>query len=215
MYASAVATELAITARPRYHVAGGQGLFYARPPYANPDLGAGQRPTRFVGLGSVTGAAPYPATAPGGGGAGLGRAAAGSGAAKWLHALGLPPAALMTTDALAALPDGTTPCPYPNAGGLELDRKRRVAFDVDGPPRDAHCSWRWMQPKRMRGGGSGGGGGGGRMHQSGAPPFVPWGRAGVVMDSARSVFVRNLPDEATLEEVAGFFSQAGQVIDGW
>jgi hypothetical protein len=56
---------VAVTARPRYHIAGGQALFYARLPYSNPDLGAGQRATRFVGLGSVTGKTPYPATSPG------------------------------------------------------------------------------------------------------------------------------------------------------
>ena len=45
--------ELSQLARPRYHVAGGQGLFYTRLPYANPDLGAGPRATRFISLGSV------------------------------------------------------------------------------------------------------------------------------------------------------------------
>lgn len=45
--------DLAQLARPRYHIAGGQSVFYTRLPYANPDLGAGPRATRFVSLGSV------------------------------------------------------------------------------------------------------------------------------------------------------------------
>jgi RNA recognition motif-containing protein len=36
----------------------------------------------------------------------------------------------------------------------------------------------------------------------------------VVKDSSRSVFVRNLPFEATYEDVASFFSQAGEVSMG-
>lgn len=35
--------ELATKVRPRYHVAGGEAVFYARPPYLNRDLGAGER----------------------------------------------------------------------------------------------------------------------------------------------------------------------------
>lgn len=42
-------------------------------------------------------------------------------------------------------------------------------------------------------------------------PFQPWGKPGVVKDSSRSVFVRNLPFEATYEDLASFFSQAGEV----
>jgi hypothetical protein len=42
--------DLALLARPRYHVAGGQGVFYQRAPYTNPDLGAGPRATRFIGV---------------------------------------------------------------------------------------------------------------------------------------------------------------------
>lgn len=43
------------------------------------------------------------------------------------------------------------------------------------------------------------------------PPFQGWGKPGVVKDSSRSVFVRNLPFECTYEDLAAFFSQAGQV----
>jgi hypothetical protein len=34
---------------------------------------------------------------------------------------------------------------------------------------------------------------------------------GVVKDSSRSVFAKNLPFEVTYDDLAGFFSQAGQV----
>jgi hypothetical protein len=63
-----------------------------------------------------------------------------------------------------------------------------------------HCTWRWMPPKRQRGGGP-----------QGSTPFQPWGKPGVAKDSARSVFVRNLPYESTYEDLATFFSQAGEV----
>lgn len=52
-FAGNAPAELAQLARPRYHIAGGQSIFFTRLPYANPDLGAGPRATRFIGLGSV------------------------------------------------------------------------------------------------------------------------------------------------------------------
>ena len=39
--------------RCRYHFSGGKGVFWARPPYMNKDLGAGPHATRFVGLAAV------------------------------------------------------------------------------------------------------------------------------------------------------------------
>jgi hypothetical protein len=82
--------DLAVLARPRYHVAGGQGVFYARLPYTNPDLGAGPRATRFVGLAHVGNASKQ----------------------KFLHALQLAPAAGQSPEQLAALPEGSTASPY-------------------------------------------------------------------------------------------------------
>ncbi len=82
--------EIAQLARPRYHIAGGQGLFYTRPPYINKDLGAGIRATRFVGLGAVN----------------------NSSKQKFLHALALQPSSDMTPEALSQQPDGSTPSPY-------------------------------------------------------------------------------------------------------
>lgn len=75
--------EVAALARPRYHFAGTKNTFYARPPYTNPDLGAGSHVTRFIGL------------------AGVGNVAK----QKWLHALGLLPAADMDVAALQQKPE--------------------------------------------------------------------------------------------------------------
>lgn len=75
--------EVAALARPRYHFAGSKNTFYARPPYTNPDLGAGSHVTRFIGL------------------AGVGNMAK----QKWLHALGLIPAAHMDVAALQQKPE--------------------------------------------------------------------------------------------------------------
>lgn len=51
---------------------------------------------------------------------------------KWLHALGLVPAAEMTPEALQAVPEGTTKCPYGGGkGGGEGGRKRPVGEEED------------------------------------------------------------------------------------
>ena len=39
--------ELALKVRPRYHIAATEGLFFARVPYINKDLGAGQLPNEL------------------------------------------------------------------------------------------------------------------------------------------------------------------------
>lgn len=46
-------SEVALAARPRYHIAAGKDHFWARPPYINADLGAGAHVTRFISLGRV------------------------------------------------------------------------------------------------------------------------------------------------------------------
>lgn len=45
--------DLLLEARPRYHVTGGHGVFWARMPYKNHDLGAGAHVTRFISLAEV------------------------------------------------------------------------------------------------------------------------------------------------------------------
>lgn len=164
--------EVAIVARPRYHVAGGGGSFFARTPYLNPDLGAGAHATRFIGLGDV----------------------GNSSKQKWLHALGLIPAAQMGVEALTAVPPGSTKSPYlrRTAAGV----KRPAGEEGDGEL--GAQSWRWQdKAKRPR-----------------APIAAPsLGRADVVKDKTKTVFVRNVPFRATEEDIVAFFSQAGTVVD--
>ena len=50
------------------------------------------------------------------------------------------------------------------------------------------------------------------MQRTGAAAPSP-GRPGVVKDDRKSVYVRNLPFKATEEDLDGFFSQVGRVID--
>ena len=76
-------SDLAQTVRPRYHVAGTRNTFWARPPYRNKDLGAGAHVTRFISLGSVD----------------------NPGKQKWLHALGMVPAAAMDLATLHLQPE--------------------------------------------------------------------------------------------------------------
>ena len=87
---SSIVAEIAQAARPRYHVSATRGPFYARQPYINPDLGAGSHATRFLSCGAVGNA----------------------NKAKWLHALGMKPAAMMAMEELQAQPADATPSPY-------------------------------------------------------------------------------------------------------
>lgn len=89
--------DVAQACRPRYHIAASPDIFYQRPPYTNRDLGAGAVCTRFISL------------------AGVGNA----GKAKWVHALGLAPAAAMAAAELNAQPDGCTASPYMLASGTK------------------------------------------------------------------------------------------------
>ena len=79
--------EIAALARPRYHFAGTKNTFYARPPYSNPDLGAGTHVTRFIGLAAVGNVAKQ----------------------KSLHALELVPASEMHIDTLQQKPEVSYP----------------------------------------------------------------------------------------------------------
>lgn len=71
-------------------MAGGKGVFYARAPYMNKDLGAGAHATRFIGLAPV----------------------GNPNKQKSLHALGLAPAVDMDRKALTTRPDGASESPY-------------------------------------------------------------------------------------------------------
>jgi hypothetical protein len=177
--------------------AAARGLWYARPPYASRDLGAGARATRFLALAPVGNAAK----------------------AKFLHALALVPAHALPPEQLAAVPAGATPSPYEllqqhvAQQQQQQQQQRGTKRPADAAAEAADGSaWRWQQRgvggagndrnKRGRGPNEGAapaapGGGGG---------VVPWGAAGVVKDPSRTVFVRNLPPGVTYAQVEAFFA---------
>lgn len=185
---SSIVGDLADLARPRYHIAAGQPVFFARGPYINKDMGVGIRATRFVALAPVAVAASGEAPPP-----------------KFLHALGLVAGSDMDAASLAALPEGATPSPYEEARERARTAKRQKE-EFQGQ------DWRWQTSKRQRHereqrhamAAAGGGAGGGAGLQ---------GDANVVRDSRKSVFVRNLPYDAGHEDITSFFSQAGKVVD--
>ena len=164
--------RLACAFRPRYHVSGSAGRFWARVPYANPDLGAGSHVTRFIGLGCVGNKAKQ----------------------KYLHALGLKPAAAMDREAFLAAPPNTTAFPYAQAPRAAAKRGR--GDEEDGQ------SWRW---------GEQGGAKRGRAPQREPSMFD---KAAIVVNSEKSAFVRNLPYRASEQDVVKFFEPCGgKVVD--
>lgn len=116
---SHVGADLALVARPRYHITAGKHLFFARPPYSNADLGAGSHVTRFIALANVGNTVKQ----------------------KWLHALALTPASEMSPEALTAKPAGTvTSCPYTSHAAHS--RKRAAEESEEGLGAQ---DWRWQQ----------------------------------------------------------------------
>lgn len=184
--------EVAAAARPRYHIAAGPDAHWSRLPYANADLGAGPRPTRFVAL------------------AGL----ASPSKAKALHALGLVPAADMTPEQLAALPEGCTPSPYDAAAAAAAGKRGQRQGDGEQEVVPDGQDWRW-QPGGKRPRRDGGQGGEPR------PPAQPiLSRPGVVSRPELTIMVRNVPFAATEADIVAFFEAAvmaapqGSVGDG-
>eukprot|EP00891_Asterochloris_glomerata_P004628 jgi/Astpho2/4628/e_gw1.00067.405.1_t len=165
---SPVLSDLAQTVRPRYHVAGTRNTFWARPPYSNKDLGAGAHVTRFISLGSVD----------------------NPGKQKWLHALGMVPAAVMDLATLHLQPEGTTPCPYE---ALRQQKKRPLEQQGEGGQ-----DWRWQTNKKPN-------------IQYAAPSL---GDPDVVRDDSKTLFVRNLPFRASEQDIREYFAQAGPVLNG-
>lgn len=113
--------EIAMAARPRYHVSSSPSLFYQRAPYVNPDVGAGKPITRFISCAAVGNASK----------------------AKWLHALGLKPVAQMTEEELQAQPADCTTSPY-----LSGSKKHTLQESDDGQSWRWSAS---KKPKRARG----------------------------------------------------------------
>ncbi|KAL6749502.1 CwfJ C-terminus 1-domain-containing protein-like protein [Haematococcus lacustris] len=198
---SQVVADLAVLARPRYHITGGVDCHFARLPYVNKDLGAGPRATRFIALAPLNSPAKH----------------------KSLHALALVPSQHQSPEVLAAVPEGATPCPYmppPSAAGV----KREPQLDEEGGL--GVQDWRWSSQQRgsKRGrGGSGpdhwggrgprGGGGGGGGEGDREPPAVIQGRVDVVRDPYCTITARNVPFKASEADIVRFFAQAGKVVD--
>ncbi|KAF5835451.1 CwfJ C-terminus 1-domain-containing protein-like protein [Dunaliella salina] len=126
-YGSEIAAEMAQLAKPRYHFATGQDLFFARLPYANKDLGAGPRATRFIALAPVD----------------------SQGKQKSLHALSLVPASAMDPEALSSIPDGCTPNPY------EFKATKREA-QAEALPEGDSWRWSKVNKRQRKDGGHGG-----------------------------------------------------------
>lgn len=94
-------TAVVQAARPRYHYACCESVFYQREPYMNSDRGAGSHATRFISLGAV----------------------GNDSKAKWMHALALDPVAGMSVKDLCTKPPQSTECPYRLNNNL---KKRKV-----------------------------------------------------------------------------------------
>lgn len=113
---------------------------------------------------------------------------------KWLHALQLVPASEMTEESLKSVPPGTTESPYEYKGA----GVKRGA-ELNGDANMGEQSWRWTdRSKRQRSG------------PIAAPSF---GRKDIEKDRSKSIFVRNVPFQATEDELVAFFSRSGPVID--
>ncbi|CAM9534173.1 unnamed protein product [Chrysoparadoxa australica] len=85
---STVAAEAAVSVKPRYHFAGGEGIFFQRQPYRN----SGSHATRYIALGNVS--------------------TTKDKKRKWLHAISVEPLTYMPKDTLMEEPAGSTDCPY-------------------------------------------------------------------------------------------------------
>lgn len=207
---------MALSCRPRYHMAAAEGLYYQRPPYKNAGAGKGrEHVTRFIGLGNVPDSPEAVA------------AAAGDKALKWFHALSVEPISFMPKEQLAEQPEGTTNCPYilqtatssvgtkrqrvegPLGMGDGADLKRAMATPVwakragvEEEKRTDAGVFRWGES----GGRGGRGRGRGRESDRG-------GRGGGVQNnSTTTLFVGNLkPGDVTSNDLKQTFGVAGPI----
>ncbi|CAH2069692.1 unnamed protein product [Thlaspi arvense] len=99
-------SELVKEVKPRYHIAGSMGVFYAREPYLNADS---NHVTRFLGLAHV----------------------GNKNKQKFLHALSPTPTSIMSPSELGAKPPNTTLCPYNLKEGATESKKRSIESDSD------------------------------------------------------------------------------------
>lgn len=183
---SPLTSQAALLARPRYHVFGGGATAWTnRAPYANADAGAGPSATRVVAL-APTGNADKQ---------------------RWLHALKLDRQGddAVAGAAAAPLPAGVTASPYAALEDAPRGRKRAdlgpEPAEAGGPGAEGGADWRWSgQGKRARA-------------QAADPPAPPSrGRAGVIRDRTKTVFLRNLSDFATEQDVEEMLKGAGLTL---
>ncbi|XP_023645490.1 zinc finger CCCH domain-containing protein 64 [Capsella rubella] len=99
-------SELVMEIKPRYHIAGSMGVFYAREPYLNADS---THVTRFIGLAQV----------------------GNKNKQKFLHALSPTPTSTMSPAELSAKPTNTTLPPYTLRDGAAESKKRPNDSDSD------------------------------------------------------------------------------------
>ncbi|MCO5571469.1 hypothetical protein L7F22_025209 [Adiantum nelumboides] len=118
---SSIVANLVAELKPRYHIAGSEGCFYARDPYHNESV---SHVTRFVGLAAVGNVKKQ----------------------KYLHALSLTPAASMAVDELVQQPLNTTKFPYAAHSSKNTSKVLSNSRPLDPLPDADGQSWRYAAP---------------------------------------------------------------------
>ncbi|GJR30074.1 zinc finger CCCH domain-containing protein 64 [Tanacetum coccineum] len=121
----ATVSELVAEIKPRYHIAGTKGVFYAREPYMNAD---GLHVTRFLGLAAVGNASKQ----------------------KFIHAISPTPASTMSSAEISIKPPNTTLSPYTY---VEKSANTREAEKRSADDANDSQYWRYDVSKRQKGGG--------------------------------------------------------------
>ncbi|XP_072994478.1 zinc finger CCCH domain-containing protein 59 [Typha latifolia] len=125
---SPIIAELAAEIKPRYHIAGTKGIFYAREPYSNSEAA---HVTRFIGLAIV----------------------GNKDKQRFIHALSPTPASTMSTSEICTRPPNTTLSPYKDLAKMahvgEATKRSATSDDTQ--------YWRYdVSQKRQRQGGADG-----------------------------------------------------------
>ncbi|KAF3794867.1 Zinc finger CCCH domain-containing protein 64 [Nymphaea thermarum] len=116
----AIVSELAAEIKPRYHIAGTKGVFYAREPYTNK---AAVHVTRFLGLAAVGNTSKQ----------------------KFIHALSPTPACKMSDAEIRTAPPNTTLSPYTVAEPQNICVK-----ELERPRDDDAQHWRYDVSRKRR-----------------------------------------------------------------
>ncbi|CAM8987550.1 unnamed protein product [Rhodiola kirilowii] len=118
-------SELVSEIKPRYHIAGTMGVFYAREPYYN--IGV-SHVTRFLGLAPV----------------------GNKDKQKFLHAISPTPAAIMSAVEISKKPSNTSLSPY-----IDVEKISQAEVDVKRPAESDTQYWRYDVPQKRQKTGSG------------------------------------------------------------